>query len=50
VAFLGPLFAGTLITYFGDYGPAAVLVSVIYLLGIAAAPFFPETRGRALPE
>jgi MFS family permease len=50
VAFLGPLFAGTLITYFGDYGPAAVLVSVIYLLGMAAAPFFPETRGRALPE
>jgi MFS family permease len=50
VAFLGPLVAGTLITYFGDYGRTAVLVSLIYLLGIAAAPFFPETRGRPLPE
>jgi MFS family permease len=50
VAFLGPLVAGALITSFGDYGRAAVMVSLIYLLGIAAAPFFPETRGRPLPE
>lgn len=50
MAFLGPLLAGTLITYFGDYGRAAVLVSSIYILGIAAVPFFPETRGRPLPE
>jgi MFS family permease len=50
VAFLGPLLAGTLITYFGDYGRPAVLVSSIYVLGIAAAQFFPETRGRPLPE
>ena len=50
VAFLGPLVAGTLITYFGGYGKAAVIVSMIYLLGIFAAPFFPETRGKPLPE
>jgi hypothetical protein len=50
VAFLGPLVAGALITSFGDYGRAAVMVSLIYLLGIAAAPFFPETRGKPLPE
>ena len=50
VAFVGPLLAGTLITYFGDYGRAAVLVGLIYVLGIVAALFFPETRGKPLPE
>ena len=50
IAFLGPLLAGTLITYFGDYGKAAVIVSMIYVLGIVAAPFFPETRGKPLPQ
>ena len=50
IAFLGPLFAGAVITYFGGYGKAAVMVSMIYFLGLAAAPFFPETRGKALPE
>jgi MFS family permease len=50
IAFSGPLLAGTLITYFGDYGRAAVIVSTIYVLGIAAAPFFPETRNQPLPE
>ena len=50
IAFVGPLVAGSLITAFGSYGRAAVIVSTIYLVGIVAAPFFPETRGRALPE
>jgi MFS family permease len=50
IAFLGPLLAGTLITYLGDYGRAAVIVSTIYLLGIVSAPFFPETRGKPLPQ
>jgi MFS family permease len=50
IAFLGPLLAGTLITRFGNYSTAAIIVSTIYALGIAAAPFFPETRGRPLPE
>jgi len=50
VAFLGPLVAGTLITYFGGYGKAAVILSMIYMLGIAAAPFLPETRGKSLPD
>jgi MFS family permease len=50
VAFLGPLVAGTLITAFGEYGRPALLVSFIYVLGIAAAPFFPETRGAPLPD
>jgi MFS family permease len=50
VAFLGPLVAGTLITYFGGYGKAALILSTIYLLGICAVPFFPETRGQPLSE
>jgi MFS family permease len=49
IAFLGPLVAGTLIAGFGGYGNAAVTVSVIYLLGLAAAPFVPETKGKPLP-
>jgi hypothetical protein len=50
VAFLGPLVAGTLITKFGGYGKAAVIVSMIYIVGFCAAPFFPETHGKPLPE
>ncbi len=50
IAFLGPLLAGTLITYFGNYGKAAVIVGLIYIVGIVATPFFPETRGKPLPE
>jgi MFS family permease len=50
IAFVGPLVAGTLITAFGNYGRAAIIVSTIYLVGIVAAPFFPETRGRPLPD
>ena len=50
IAFVGPLVAGTLITAFGNYGRAAIIVSTIYLVGVVAAPFFPETRGRPLPD
>jgi MFS family permease len=50
VAFLGPLFAGSLIVRLGGYGIAATAVGSIYLLGLVAAPFFPETRGKPLPE
>jgi MFS family permease len=46
----GTLMAGTLIVKFGGYGNAAMIVSTIYLLGLAAGPFLPETRGKPLPE
>ena len=49
IAFLGPLLAGNLIVYFGGFGTAATIVAGIYLLGLAAAPFLPETKGRPLP-
>ena len=50
IAFLGPLLAGTLIVYFGGYGPAACIVALIYILGLCAVPFLPETAGKPLPE
>jgi MFS family permease len=50
IAFLGPLFAGTLILQFGGYGKAAMILSGIYVLGFVAAPFLPETKGKPLPE
>jgi MFS family permease len=49
VAFLGPLVAGTLIASFGGFGYAATMVSLIYILGLVAVWFLPETNGRPLP-
>jgi MFS family permease len=49
VAFLGPLLAGTLIVQFGGFSKAAVIVSIIYVLGFAVVPFLPETKGKPLP-
>jgi MFS family permease len=49
LAFLGPLFAGTLIVEFGGYSHAAMSIALIYVLGFCVAPFLPETRGKALP-
>ena len=49
IAFLGPLLAGTMIVQFGGYGRAAMVLALIYIVGILAAPFLPETRGKSLP-
>ena len=49
VAFLGPLMAGTMIVAFGGFGKAAMVLASIYIVGIAAAPFLPETKGKSLP-
>jgi MFS family permease len=49
IAFLGPLVAGTMIVQFGGYGQAAMVLALIYLVGIAAAPLLPETVGMPLP-
>ena len=49
IAFLGPLFAGTLIVTFGGYSRGALIFSLIYILGFVVAPFLPETKGKPLP-
>jgi MFS family permease len=49
IAFLGPLFAGTLIVQFGGFSRAAMIFSCIYVLGFVVAPLLPETKGKPLP-
>jgi len=46
----GPLIAGTLIVSLGGYGPAATIVGLFFIVGVAAAPFLPETNGVPLPD
>jgi MFS family permease len=50
ISCLGPLIAGTLISYFGGFGPAATIVGLFFALGVVAAPFLPETNGKPLPH
>jgi MFS family permease len=49
IAFLGPLLAGAMITEFGGFGRAAMVLASIYVIGIIAAFFLPETKGNPLP-
>jgi MFS family permease len=50
ISAVGPLIAGTLIVALGGYGPAATIVGLFFIVGVVAAPFLPETRGRPLPH
>jgi MFS family permease len=50
IAFLGPLLAGTMITQLGGFGHAAMVLASIYVIGITAALFLPETKGAPLPD
>jgi MFS family permease len=50
VACFGPLIAGALIANLGGFGYAATTVAFIYILGVLATPFLPETAGKPLPE
>jgi len=49
ISFLGPLFAGVLITRLGGYSQTAMLFSVVYLFALMVVPFLPETKGQPLP-
>jgi MFS family permease len=49
IAFLGPLFAGLLISQLGGFSGMAVAFSFIYILGFVLVPFLPETKGKPLP-
>jgi hypothetical protein len=50
ISCVGPLIAGTLIVALGGYGWAATYVGLLFLLGVLAAPFLPETKGKPLPH
>jgi MFS family permease len=50
IAWTGPLISGWLIANFGGFSRAAVAIACIYIVGIVAALFLPETRGKPLPE
>ena len=49
-AAFGVLIAGAIIAQLGGYGNAAMTIATVYLLGLAAAPFLPETHGKPLPR
>ena len=49
IAFLGPIFAGALISQLGGFSNVAVAFSLIYILGFVLVPFLRETKGEALP-
>jgi MFS family permease len=49
IAFLGPMFAGLLISQLGGFSKVAVAFSFIYILGFVVVPFLPETKGKPLP-
>lgn len=50
IAWTGPLISGWIIANLGGFSHAALAISTIYVLGLVAAPFLPETLGKPLPE
>jgi MFS family permease len=50
LAALAPFTLGKLAASMGGIAPAVSVVSCIYLLGLLALPFAPETKGRPLPD
>ena len=56
VAALGPFTLGGLTVFFADAGytapfrAAAIALASIYLVGVFAMPFAPETKGKPLPQ
>jgi hypothetical protein len=50
VAWVFPIIAGTLVAKFGGITHAALIISLIYLIGFVVPWFLPETAGKPLPH
>jgi MFS family permease len=50
LAMIGAVLTGTLASSVGGFGHAAAIFTPIYLIGIVAVFFLPETRGEPLPD
>jgi MFS family permease len=50
VAALGPVVFGGLVLAFGGVASAAMILGSVYLVGLLALPFLPETRATVLPS
>ena len=50
VAAVGALTSGALVQFYGGYAQMGAMITLIYLVGIIAIRFAPETNGRPLPE
>lgn len=50
LAMIGSVASGTVATALGGFGKAAAIFTPIYLVGVVAIFFLPETRGQGLPE
>jgi len=50
LAMIGSVVSGSLASAIGGFGRTAAVFAPIYLIGIVAVLFLPETRGRGLPQ
>ncbi len=51
IAAVGALTSGSLVKhYHGDYAQMGAVITLVYLVGMAAIFLAPETKGRALPD
>ena len=51
LAAVGAVYAGELVKYYGgDYARMGTMVTLVYIVGMAAIWLAPETKGKPLPE
>ena len=50
IAWLFPVLAGTMIQFFGGIPRTAMILALIYVVGLVVPWFLPETTGKPLPE